>query len=164
MRSEGLIEPSRMGYGINDLALFQPLAGDDDRDGSSYFELHPKELPSSHACWLPESLLIRDAAFDFFAECFHTANPAFDYFSITRFGEKEIERLTDELDRCRLDLRTSPSRERLFSRYASLFPCEIWSQFDAQDLAAAVQSCGDGMRNFIRLRTKESRCLWVRGM
>ncbi len=149
---------------MDDLSLFEPLSGPEGRDSTSYFELHPKELPRPHACWLPGSFFVRDAAFDFFADCFHSASESFDYFSFQRFGEAEIERLIQELVAFLHSLATEPTRELLFSRYASLFTPDIWSRVETKDLAPAVYECGEKMRSFVQSNTKESKCLWVLGM
>ncbi len=153
-----------MSYGIEDLSVFAPLPGPEARDGTSYFEFHPKELPRPHACWLPGSFFIRDAAFDFFAECFHAASESFDYFSFQRFEEAEIERLVQELRAFLDDVATKPTRELLFSRYASIFTQDIWIAVETKDLAPAVRQCGEKMCEFIQSNTKESKCLWVLGM
>ncbi len=153
-----------MSYGIVDLSVFAPLSGPEARDGTSYFEFHPKELPRPHACWLPGSFLVRDAAFDFFAECFHAASESFDYFSFQRFGEAEIGRLIQELGNFLDGIVTEPTREFLFSRYASIFTPDIWAEVETKDLAPAVRQCGEKMRDFIQSNTKESKCLWVLGM
>lgn len=153
-----------MSYRIEDLSLFEPLSNPEDREGTSYFELHPKELPRPHACWLPGLLFVRDAAFDFFAECFHSASETFDYFSFERFGEAEIDRLVQEFERFLRDIAAEPTRELLFSRYASIFTPDIWLEVETQDLAPAVYQCGENMRSFVQSNTKESKCLWVLGM
>lgn len=153
-----------MSYRAEDLSLFEPLANPSARDGTSYFELHPKELPRPHACWLPGSFFVRDAAFDFFAECFYSASESFDYFSFQRFGEPEIARLTQELDRFLRDVASEPSRKQLFSRYASIFTADIWSEIEPQVLAPAVCKCGGKMRAFVQSATRKSKCLWVLGM
>lgn len=153
-----------MSYCIEDLSLFEPLSDPEGRDGTAYFELHPKELPRPHACWLPGSFFVRDAAFDFFAECFHTASNSFDYYSFQRFGEPEIERLLQELNTFLHGIVTEPSRELLFSRYASIFTAQIWSEVETKSLAPAVLRCGEKMRSFVQSTTKESKCLWVMGM
>lgn len=153
-----------MSYGIEDLSVFEPLSGSADRDGTSYFELHPKELPRPHACWLPGSFFVRDAAFDFFAECFRSASESFDYFSFQRFGEVEIERLIQELSYFVHGIATAPKRELLFTRFASIFAPDIWAGVETKDLAPAVHACGEKMRAFVQSNTEESKCLWVLGM
>lgn len=153
-----------MSYGIEDRSLFEPLSGPAERDDTSYFELHPKELPHAHACWLPGSFFVRDAAFDFFAGCFQSASESFDYFSFQRFGEVEIDLLLQELDQFLHGIAFEPKRERLFSRYASIFTPDIWSAIETEDLAFAVHQCGEKMRSFVQSNRKESRCLWVLGM
>jgi hypothetical protein len=127
-----------MSYCIKDLSLFEPLLNPEEREGTAYFELHPKELPRPHACWLVGSFFVRDAAFDFFAECFHSASESFDYFSFQRFGEAEIDRLLQEVQSFLQDIAGAPSRKLLFSRYASIFTTDIWSEIETQDLAECV--------------------------
>lgn len=128
-----------MSYRLEDLSIFEPLSNPEDREGTSYFEFHPKELPRPHACWLLGSFFVRDAAFDFFAECFHSASESFDYFSFERFGEAEIDRLLQELDSFLQGIAAEPNRELLFSRYASIFTPDIWAEIEIQDLAPAVR-------------------------
>lgn len=160
----GLKVTCPMSYSIDDLSLFDSLASPDEREGTAYFELYPKELPYPNACWLPDSFFIRDAAFDFFAECFHSASKSFDYFSFQRFGAPEISRLIHELDIFLRDLSIETSREKLFSRYASIINSGIWSQVDSQILLPAVRGCGERMVAFVQSTTRESNCLWVLGM
>ena len=153
-----------MSYHIEDLSLFEPLSNPEQRDGTSYFELHPKELPRPHVCWLAGSFFVKDAAFDFFAECFHSASESFDYLSFQRFGEAEIDRLLQEFQSFLQCIAVAPTRECLFSRYASIFTLDIWSEIETQDLAPAVYQCGEKMRSFVQSNTRESKCLWVLGM
>ena len=153
-----------MSYTVDDLILFEPLFDPSARDGTAYFEFHPNELPAENACWLPGSLLLRDAAFDFFAECFHNASDSFDYFSFVRFGSSEISRLIDELTVYLGSLNGCPTREQLFAKYASIFTAEIWAGVATQPLAEAVLGTGEKLREFVGSRTKESACLWILGM
>jgi hypothetical protein len=153
-----------MSYRLEDVSFFEPLTDPEMREGTSYFELHPKELPTPHACWLVGSFFLKDAAFDFFAECFHSADENFDYFFFQRFGEHEIDRLLKALDEFLEELSGQPTRETVFSRYASLFTMDIWADVDTSTLARAVQKCGDEMRRFIVSSTRNSKCLWVLGM
>ncbi len=153
-----------MNYGITDLSLFEPLANPDDREGTAYFELHPEELPGDCACWLPGSFFVSDAAFNFFAGCFHFASESFDYFSFQRFGEAEIDLLLQDMDRFLQSIAVEPTRELVYSRSALTFSPDIWSGLAVQDLAPAVYQCGEKMRTFIQARTKDSKCLWVLGM
>ncbi|MGL4233117.1 MAG: hypothetical protein ACRDAM_19445 [Casimicrobium sp.] len=153
-----------MSYSLEHLSLFEPLADPNSRDGTAYFELHPRELPEPHACWLEGSFFLRDAAFDFFAECFHSADESFDYFSFQRFGERDIDRLLAALQEFLQELESQRTREVAFSRYASLFTVDIWSDVDTAALAHAVLDCGNKMRGFIASNTRDSKCLWVLGM
>lgn len=153
-----------MSYTNNDLCVFEPLLDPAKREGTAYFELHPKELPRVNACWLPGSLFLRDAALDFYAECFHGASESFDYFSFERFGQKGIERLIGELSSFQNSLNAHPDREQLFSKYTSLFKLDIWSEVDTSSLLSAVQKTGGQLMTFIKTETKESQCLWVLGM
>ena len=155
---------SRMSYSTDDLVIFESLFDPAARDGTSYFEFHPKELPEINACWLSGSMFLRDAAFDFFVECFHSANQSFDYFSFVRFGSRDISRLINELTVYLDTLKSAPTREQLFARYASMFSDEIWCEVTTQPLAEAVLGVGNTMRRFVRSQTKESGCLWILGM
>src|SRR6185503_1763175 len=116
-----------MSYSTEDLVVFEPLLDPSARNGTSYFEFHPRELPKTNACWLPGSLFLRDAAFDFFVECFQRASASFDYFSFVRFGSNEIRRLIEELTIYLDSLKSAPTREQLFANYASIFTDDIWS-------------------------------------
>jgi hypothetical protein len=153
-----------MSYTEEDLVVFEPLFDLSKRDGTAYFEFHPAELPEPNACWLPGSLLLRDAAFDFFAECFHRTKHSFDYFSFVRFGSGDIKRLIDELTIYLAPLKAAPTRQHLFSNYASIFSDDIWSGVSTELLADAILSAGTTLRRFVRSETKESGCLWVLGM
>ena len=153
-----------MGYTTEDLIVFAPLFDPSARNGTSYFEFHPSELPKTNACWLPGSMFLRDAAFDFFVECFHSASQSFDYFSFVRFGSKDIRCLIDELTIYLDSLKAAPTREQLFAKYASIFGDEIWSGVATEPLADAVVNAGKTLRRFVRSNTKESACLWILGM
>jgi hypothetical protein len=153
-----------MGYTTEDLVVFEPLFEPSARNGTSYFEFHPKELPKSNACWLPGSMFLRDAAFDFFAECFHRANASFDYFSFVRFGAPDIARLIEELTNYLDGLSSAATRRQLFTNYASIFTDDIWSSVPTRALLGAVLNTGKTLRRFVRSQTKESACLWVLGM
>jgi hypothetical protein len=163
-RSNRSLRYNFVSYTVVDLSLFEPLFDPEGRSGTNYFELHPKELPNQNECWLLGSLFIQDAAFDFFVECFHTASKDFDYFYFQRFGEAEIDALSTDLETFLSALRSTPSREVLFSRYASLFTKDIWSKVETEPLTRAVVSCGESLLKFVREQTKESKCLWVLGM
>ena len=155
---------NRMKYTNNDLCVFVPLFDPAKKEGTAYIEFHPKELPRQNACWFPGSLLLRDAAFDFYTECFHAASESFDYFSFMRFDQGKIERLSTELSSYLRALKAQPDREHLFSKYASLFKPDIWSEVDTPSLVSAVHETGDTLLAFIKTETKESKCLWVLGM
>jgi hypothetical protein len=153
-----------MGYSREALSMFKPLANPEACRGTSYFALYPKELPWANACWLPGSLFVRDAAFCFFAGCFHAASESFNYYAFQRFGEIEIVRLVDEFELYLRTIAMEPAREQLFSRYPSVFATDIWSEIETETLASAVRRCGEQLRTFVQLKTRESRCLWVLGM
>ena len=153
-----------MGYTEDDLVLFEPVFDASQRQGTAYFEFHPAELPEPNAFWLPGSLLLRDAAFDFFAECFYRTRESFDYFSVVRLGSGDIKRLIDELTIYLTVLRAGPTREQLFSNYVSIVSADIWSAVPTQPLADAVLNAGRILRWFVRSETKETACLWVVGM
>lgn len=153
-----------MSYAPIDLASFEPLFDPARCEGTSYFELHPTELPHPHACWMKGSLLLSDAAFDFFAECFHRAHDSFDHFGFQRFGAGEVEALCEELSSFIKQVALNPTRDVLFSRYASLFTADIWSEVPTEVLVPAVSRCGERLLGFISTSTKESNCLWVLGV
>src|SRR6185369_5636932 len=108
-------------YTKEDLIVFEPLYDPAARNGTAYFELHPYELPKTNACWLPGSMFLRDAAFDFFVECFQSASESFEYFSFVRFRSRDISHLIKELNIYLDTLKTTPTREQLFAKYASIF-------------------------------------------
>lgn len=153
-----------MGYAATDLKVFKPLFDPGELEGTSYFELHPKELPRTNACWLPGSFFLRDAGFDFFAECFYCASPAFDYFSFQRFGQAEIVALLSELEAFVDDLRGEPVRAKVFSKYSSIFTPDIWSAVPTEPLKSSVIQTGTAMLTFVKQETARSECLWVLGM
>jgi hypothetical protein len=153
-----------MSYSEDDLILFEPLFDASQRDGTAYFEFHPAERPEEFACWLPGSLLLRDAAFDFFVDCFCRASKTFDYFSFVRFGAAEISRVADDLSKYLAVLRQRPSRTELFANYSSIFTAEIWSEVSTPVLTKAVHSAGSTLNQFIRSNTADSGCLWILGM
>lgn len=153
-----------MSYTSEDLELLEPLLNPEQRDGTAYFELHPNELPYPHACWLPGSFFLHEAAFDFFSKCFQAACASFDQYAFQRFGEEELIRLVSELESFLLEITNSTSRERLFSRYASMFRPETWDGLDTNILAPKVYECGEKMLSFVKSNTQESKCLWVLGM
>jgi hypothetical protein len=153
-----------MPYGIEALSLLQPVSADEANEGTAYFEFHPAELPDAHAVWQEGSLFLSDVAFDFYAECFHRANDAFDYFAHQRFDAEDIARLDHELESFVRDLERDPSQATLFSRYVSLFGEDIWAAIDVPVLAAAVAATANALRGFVREKTRESGCLWIIGM
>lgn len=144
--------------------MFALMESSLEREGTSYFEFHPRELPTEHACWLPESMYLKDAAFDFYAECFHRADPDFDYFSFQRFDRRTIAVLSEELSIFTQSLNSTASRETLFSRYSSLFSTAIWSDVKTEYLVPRVRETGTALNKFIRDHTESSGCLWVLGM
>ena len=153
-----------MTYTSADLALFKPLSQAQERVGTAYFEFHPKDLTEPNACWLPGSLLLQDAAFDFFAECFHRADPDFDYFSFQSYDTEGIWRICSELQGFVDSLSALPSRSVLFSRYSSLFKEQIWAEVATEKLAPSVRICGAELLELIRAQTLQSQRLWVLGM
>jgi hypothetical protein len=153
-----------MRYTTTDLVLFEPLFDLAQRESSSYFELHPKELSHPQACWVQGSLLLRDAAFDFFSGCFHAADKNFNDFGFQRFEQGHIQVLCQELSAFSQQLALNPTRDVLFSRYASMVNADIWSDISTEALAQAVLRCGEQMLDFIATNTRQSKCLWVLGM
>lgn len=153
-----------MGYTLADLDVFVPLTVEDPRDGTAYIELHPRERASDHECWLEGSMLVRDAAFDFFVECFHAADPDFDYFAFQRLCAVDIQRLATNLQTFLSGLSSGVDRTFLFSNYNSLFGTEIWDELETSTLAPAVRNCGERMQRFVADQTRDTQCLWVLGM
>jgi hypothetical protein len=153
-----------MSYTKDDLVLFEPVFDASQRDGTAYFEFHQAELPEENACWLPGSLLLRDAAFDFFVECFYRASKTFDYFSFVRFGTEEISSVVDDLNAYVGVLERDPSRDELFANYGSMFSADIWSEVPTGELTDAVHRTGISLNEFIRSTTPDTGCLWILGM
>ena len=153
-----------MGYTSKDLDVFILQRDKDRLKGTAYFELHPGELPEPHACWLPGSAFVRDAAFDFLVVCFERANPGFDYFSFERFGGEHLDRLVVELVDFANSLTVGCSRETVFSKYNSIFEKDVWTQVDTELLRAAVARIAEEVTEFSRNSRLESSCLWVLGM
>jgi hypothetical protein len=153
-----------MGYRPEDIDLFALIRDKTRLEGTAYFELHAGELPEPEACWLEGSLFIRDAAFDFFVECFHRSNPGFDYFAFERFEPPQIELLIEELSLLLSELAPRCSRDVVFSRYNSLFDRKIWDGVDTEALRSAVVSASEGILTFTRQARSDNRCMWVLGM
>src|SRR5262245_43958234 len=114
-----------MEYGPKDLGVFNGIHYKERLEGTSYFELHPGELPEPLACWLPGSLFIKDAAFDLLVTCVEHANPKFDYFGFERFDSQQVEALVEELSMFVSELVPGCNRDVVFSRYNSLFKHSI---------------------------------------
>lgn len=144
--------------------VFAALHDKDRLEGTSYFELHPGELPEPFACWLPGSLFMKDAGFDFFVACFERANPRFDYFAFIKFDPTQVQVLLDQFSGFVAELTTGCSRDVVFSRYNSLFRAEIWDEVGTEELRSAVLLAAEGMATFVRESCPENRCLWVLGM
>jgi len=153
-----------MTYTPDDLALFKPILDLEAREGSCYFEFHPKEILNPPSCWIEGSLLITDAAFDFISELFYSVDPEFDYFSFQRFDGTKIDKLCGELEKFIHKLESDDSRPIAFCAYSSLFSDDIWSGVPTDQLNSAIRGCASSLLQFIRENTKESRCLWVFGM
>jgi hypothetical protein len=151
-------------YTAADLHVFSVAVTPAACVGSHYFELHPNELATPTSCWLSGSLFVRDAAFDFFADCFHGASETFNYFSFQRFGPTEIDTLKVMLDNYLKNIKFDTARGQLFSRYASVVDSAVWDDIDTKTLTASVYQCGQIMSGFIELHTRRSECLWVLGM
>ena len=153
-----------MGYKSNDLGIFVPVRDKQRLEGTAYFELHPGELPKRFACWLPGSLFVKDAAFDFFVTSFEHANPKFDYFAFERFSRAQIDVLLGELATFTSELVPECSREVVFSRYSSIFPPDIWDDVGTEILRSSVVRAANEMTSFIRGSCDKDECLWVLGM
>jgi hypothetical protein len=126
-----------MAYSEDDLAVFTVL-GKAELHGTAYFELHAGELPEPFACWLEESIFIRDAGFDFLVECFCRANKKFDYFAFEPFDASQIDKLVDELTLFLETLSPGCSRDVVFSQYSSLFTQSIWEEVGTDNIRVAL--------------------------
>jgi hypothetical protein len=146
------------------LVWFTPLIDSSRCADTAYFELHPKELPTPDASWLPGSLFVKDAAFDFFAQCFAFANESFDYFAYQRYDATQIEALKVALDDYLKDIKYDTAHGQLFSRYASVVNRSAWDDVDPKALTASVYQCGQTIRAFVELHSRTSPCLWVLGL
>lgn len=151
-------------HSLEDLAVFTPLYEPEMREGTDYIELYPSEPPKHYSCWLPGSLLLKEAAFDFFTKSFYRADDDFDFYSFQKLQEFEIQILASDIASFIVALRESPTSEIVFSRYASVFGKEIWAEVSIDALAAAVISCGEELNRFIIKETKNSKILCVLGM
>ncbi len=147
-----------------DLAVFKPITLPSELEGTAYFELHIGERSDIYSCWLPGSLCIRDSGFDFICKCFHSASTEFDYFSFIRLESTEINQLIQELSKFIDELSDSPSREVVFSRFASLFSPAMWNESTTQDLAHSVRSLASEVRKYAQQAISLQECLWVLGM
>jgi hypothetical protein len=153
-----------MGYTPQDLDVFLALRDQEQLKGTAYFELHPGDLPEPFACWLPGSLFMKDAGFDFFVACFERANPSFNYFAFEKFEASQIAALLDHLLGFVVELTLERSRDVVFSRYNSVFTADIWDGVGTQELRAAVLVGAQELAAFIRESCPGNRCLWVLGM
>src|SRR5690349_12475599 len=117
-----------MPYQPSDISVFDVISDKSLLDGTSYFELHPKEVVGANPCWLDGSVFIRDAGFDFFCACFERSVPGFDYFAFARIAQPHLGHLAAELRTFVHLCRTKPDRPILFSRFSSLFTEDIWSE------------------------------------
>jgi|GEM_PF-6675022 len=153
-----------MTYVFDDLSLFDIHSGDGPREGTAYIELHAGELPEDHACWLPGSIIIRDAAFDFVTDCFYSAHPAYDYFDFVRFETSHIQALRTELSGLLATLRPGASRDQVFAKYTSLFSAEIWKDVPTDALRDRVAREIIEIESFAAKAEEDFGILWVLGM
>lgn len=153
-----------MGYDASHLTFFELIRDKSRLEGTAYFELHQGELPGEFSCWLDDSVFLRDAAFDFFVDCFHRANPRFDYFAFERFCRPEIEAVRVNLANFSSSLVPGCSRDAVFAMYSSLFSMDIWDSVDTELLRAAVVSSANEMIDFVGDAEKKDLVLWVIGM
>ena len=144
--------------------MFEVFEDKSRLEGTNYVELHPREIPQQYACWLDGSAFIRDAGFDFFAECFYKTVPGFDYFSFTRVTGPHLVALGQEIRLFTSSCREVSDRRLLFSRYASLFSTNIWDEVPDELLRTSLIKAG-GMIEDVRARAElTSGVLWVLGM
>jgi hypothetical protein len=153
-----------MAYSDCDLALFAILRRTSDLDGTAYFELHPGEVPEPFACWLEGSIFIRDAGFDFVADCFARANSKFDYFAFERFDAAQLETLSGELGSFLQVLEPGCQRDTVFARYESLFSREVWKDVATDPLREAVSRATVSILEFVQQTRAAQKPLWVMGM
>jgi hypothetical protein len=153
-----------MGYANHDLDVFRLLRSKEQLNGTAYFELHPGELPEPFACWLDGSLFVRDAGFDFFVECFHGANPKWDYFSFESFDLAQVEALSADIGSFAAGLTPGCGREAVFARYNSLFKKDIWNDVDTDLLRGAALATASDLRAWLREVQLSGKVLWFLGM
>jgi len=153
-----------MPYQLSDLGVFDVISDKSLLDGTNYFELHPKEVMASNACWLAGSVFIRDAGFDFFCVCFERSIPDFDYFAFARVVQPHLGHLAAELRTFLHQCRTTADRLILFSRYSSLFTVDIWDQVETEHLRRSIIAAGQNIERFVMAAGKDSGVLWVMGM
>ena len=153
-----------MGYAKQDLDVFRLLRDKEQLDGTAYFELHHGELPEPFACWLDGSLFVRDAGFDFFVECFHRANPKWDYFSFEPFDTAQVDVLSADMGTFAAGLTAGCGRDAVFARYNSLFKRDIWTDVDTDMLRGAVLEAASGLQAWLREVQRSGKVLWALGM
>ena len=153
-----------MGYAKQDLDVFRLLRDKEQLDGTSYFELHAGELPEPFACWLEGSLFVRDAGFDFFVECFHVANPKWDYFAFEPFDAVQVDALLADIGTFAASLTDGCSHDAVFARYSSLFKSDIWTDVETDMLRGAVAEAASGLQAWLQEVRRSGKVLWVLGM
>jgi len=151
-------------YQTTDLCLLDVFSDKTRLEGTSYVEFHPRDLPAEFACWLDGSLFIRDAGFDFFAECFYKAIPGFDFFSFTKATGPGLVDLGVEIRSFIEACRCGEDRTSLFSRYSSLFSPDIWDDVPSGLLRASIINAGEVIESFRSRAESESGVLWILGM
>jgi hypothetical protein len=157
-------EPAPFRFTVADLARLTPIYNVESRDGSWYYELHPRERPEGEECWISGSMLIHETAFTFFTKLFYAANPDFNEYAFVRFDEIHIARLVGELQGFVNTLYARPTRKQALSGHMSSHTHAHWAAVPEAALVAAVLECAQAMRKFIDERTRISHCLWVLGM
>jgi hypothetical protein len=153
-----------MSYQAEDLAVFEVICDKNNLDGTAYFELHQGELPEPLACWLDDSIFVRDAAFDFFVDCFHKADPNFDYFEFTRFEASRVEAAKFNLDEFRSRLVPGCSREAIFGSYSSIFAPKVWDSIETEPLRHMASRVADEISAYLIETQQKVLPLWVLGM
>jgi hypothetical protein len=145
-----------MPYTVDDLSFFEPLRDTSPLEGTAHFELGAGSPPEPFACWLDNSLFVRDAAFDFFGEVFQAANEAFDYFAFERFYAGQVAALIQHLSAFIDGLTPECPREVVFGQYNSLFDQGVWRGVESEPLRRAVVSAGQGVVSFVRATPQQA--------
>ena len=153
-----------MSYTESELDVFDVLPGTAPREGTAYIELHAGELPQEFACWLPDSVVVRDAGFDFVTECFYKSHPGYDYYAFVRFDTSKIAALRSELETLLKSLVPDAERDTLFARYASIYSRDIWDEVPTEPLRLAICREIRGLLEYLEHSENTCGVAWVLGM